>query len=517
MNIKEAKKAIELMVREYMTKDEYGDYVIPQHQQRPIFMVGAPGIGKTAIMEQIASDLDVGLVAYTMTHHTRQSACGFPTITEVSVNGKKVKVTEYTMSEIIAKVYQIIDTTGKKEGILFLDEINCLSETLAPAMLEFLQYKKFGNWQLPEGWVLVTAGNPPQFNKSVKEFDVATQDRLRIIDIDADFNVWKEYAINKGVHPAVIGFLSINGGWFYKITSSAAHGKQFATARGWEDLSTTIKSYEKLGFEVDEELISQFIKVPEAAQKFAVYYRLFKKYRMDYGIQDIIDGNIGDILITKAVSAKFDERLSIISMLTDAVTSLTSAYQQTFGALSLAARPLRKIKKQASGDFDVREAILSAKADIEREMAKKKEANSLSSAEKAIDSEATRFLSKYAEAAESSGKTADAIFKKVKAAFSKDSKKLAADGKTISHALDSCFKFVSQAWGDDQEMVLWVTQITTTVATMMFIAQNGCDEYYKYNGAIKISENKERENLINEISLFLDDDEKASGSASASA
>ena len=112
MNIKEAKKAIELMVREYMTKDEYGDYVIPQHQQRPIFMVGAPGIGKTAIMEQIASDLDVGLVAYTMTHHTRQSACGFPTITEVSVNGKKVKVTEYTMSEIIAKVYHIIDVTG---------------------------------------------------------------------------------------------------------------------------------------------------------------------------------------------------------------------------------------------------------------------------------------------------------------------------------------------------------------------------------------------------------------------
>lgn len=150
-------------------------------------------------------------------------------------------------------------------------------------------------------------------------------------------------------------------------------------------------------------------------------------------------------------------------------------------------------------------------------MAKKKEANSLSSSEKAIDSEAARFLSKYAEAAESSGKTADAIFKKVKAAFSKDSKKLAADGKTISHALDACFKFVSQAWGDDQEMVLWVTQVTTTVATMMFIAQNGCDEYYKYNGAIKISENKERENLINEISLFLDDDEKASGSASASA
>ena len=53
-------------------------------------------------------------------------------------------MSEYTMSEIIASVYEMMEKSGKKEGILFLDEINCVSETLAPSMLQFLQYKTFG-------------------------------------------------------------------------------------------------------------------------------------------------------------------------------------------------------------------------------------------------------------------------------------------------------------------------------------------------------------------------------------
>ena len=61
------------------------------------------------------------------------------------------------MSEIVAEVYEAIETQGKKEGILFIDEINCVSETLAPAMLELLQHKKFGAHKIPDGWIL-TAG-----------------------------------------------------------------------------------------------------------------------------------------------------------------------------------------------------------------------------------------------------------------------------------------------------------------------------------------------------------------------
>ena len=71
-------------------------------------------------------------VAYTITHHTRQSAVGLPFIRQRNYGGKDVSVTEYTMSEIIASIYAKMEATGLSEGILFIDEINCVSETLAP-------------------------------------------------------------------------------------------------------------------------------------------------------------------------------------------------------------------------------------------------------------------------------------------------------------------------------------------------------------------------------------------------
>ena len=119
MNIKQAKEEIKNTVKAYHAKDEYGDYVIPAIRQRPILLIGAPGIGKTQIMEQIAMECKIGLVAYTITHHTRQSAVGLPMISEEEFDGKKYSVTEYTMSEIIASVHRKIKSTGLKEGTYY--------------------------------------------------------------------------------------------------------------------------------------------------------------------------------------------------------------------------------------------------------------------------------------------------------------------------------------------------------------------------------------------------------------
>ena len=76
MNIKEAKLQIQNAIKSYFTKDEFGNYIIPLERQRPVFMIGPPGIGKTAIMSKIAEELDIGFLGYTITHHTRQSAIG---------------------------------------------------------------------------------------------------------------------------------------------------------------------------------------------------------------------------------------------------------------------------------------------------------------------------------------------------------------------------------------------------------------------------------------------------------
>ena len=162
MDIKQAKQEIKNSVLAYLSKDERGEYKLPMIHQRPILMMGPPGIGKTQIMEQIAEECEIGLVSYTITHHTRQSAVGLPMIKEEIFDGQKFTVTEYTMSEIIASVYNCMRDKGQKEGILFIDEINCVSETLMPAMLQFLQCKTFGNQAVPQGWIIVAAGNPPE-------------------------------------------------------------------------------------------------------------------------------------------------------------------------------------------------------------------------------------------------------------------------------------------------------------------------------------------------------------------
>ena len=80
MNIKQAKQEIQNTLLAYLSKDELGNYRIPAVRQRPVLLMGPPGIGKTQIMEQIAREAGVGLVAYTITHHTRQSALGLPFI-----------------------------------------------------------------------------------------------------------------------------------------------------------------------------------------------------------------------------------------------------------------------------------------------------------------------------------------------------------------------------------------------------------------------------------------------------
>ena len=495
MNIKEAKNQIKQSVSIYLAKDEYNNYKIPIEKQRPVFLIGPPGIGKTAIMEQIAKELDIAIVSYSMTHHTRQSALGLPFIVKKNYQGEEYDVSEYTMSEIISSVYESMEKSGKKEGILFLDEINCVSETLAPSMLQFLQYKTFGNHRVPQGWVIATAGNPPEYNRSVHEFDVVTMDRLKVMETEADFDVWKIYAEQKGLHNSIMSYLDIKKDDFYHIENTV-DGKVYVTARGWEDLSEAVYLYEEKGFKVDESLIGQYIRDKRVAGEFATYYELYEKYKEDYGIRNILENGASDENVERAKAAAFDERTTVMGLLIEALRpGISACVERKEGLKGL----LEKLKTVGS-DTDIPERLTQMIGEIEGEALREEAASGLSHERRRQTRFKTGFLEEIIQMIRLEKASGDSAFSLLKDNFNdKVSRSKEADMKMLN-ALEKAFDFVERAFGDDNEMLLLVTELTVNRSAARFIADNGCDKYYRYNKKLMLNERSK--NLREEIEAF---------------
>lgn len=478
MNIKEAKEQIKNAIIAYFTKDERGEYIIAPERQRPVFVMGPPGIGKTAIMEQIAQELGIGILSYSMTHHTRQSALGLPFITKKIYDGTEYSVSEYTMSEIIASVYDKMESSGVKEGILFLDEINCVSETLAPVMLQFLQYKVFGRHRVPNGWIIVTAGNPPQFNSSVKEFDIVTWDRLKRIEVEPDFNVWKEYAYKKNIHPAIITYLEIYKSNFYKIETTV-NGKSFVTARGWEDLSEMIYLYEKNGLKVDSLLIGQYLQNKKIADEFSIYYDLFLKYESDYQIVNILNGKVTDEIKNRAGSAKFDERLAVIGLLLDSVNEEMQKVNESEDKMKKLLTVLKQYKTMLKDKtpYEAMTEIIKIRTD---ELKSKEKAGNLSHEARRKELDLLDTLEGLKSSFKHIYNARDSLQYAVDM-YNENLKEVKLAAKEAETHLSNMFKFIENVFGKEQEMLIAVTELTINYHSAMFISTHNCPEYFDNN------------------------------------
>ena len=485
MDIKRAKQEIKNTIEAYLAKDVFGEYRIPSIRQRPVLLMGPPGIGKTQIMEQISKEMEIALVAYTITHHTRQSAVGLPFIREKTYGGRTFSVTEYTMSEIIASVYEKMEQTGIREGILFLDEINCVSETLAPTMLQFLQGKTFGNQKLPEGWIIVAAGNPPEYNKSVREFDVVTLDRLKRIDVEPDFPAWKEYAYRQGIHPAVISYLELRKENFCRIENTV-DGKRFATARGWEDLSQLIQVYEDLGKTVDRDVVYQYIQHRTAAKDFANYLELYYKYKQDYQVEDILNGQWSKTAVEKVKAAPFDEHLSVISLLNGRLSELFAECYRMDSCVSKLYEYLICYRENQSTMLmdDVRRL---AEADLEEQ----RKAELLTREQERTMLRVIELLEKFSRELKGEIFIGDSAFEEVRAMFARETDELEKMTSHVSEVLENVFRFLEEAFGESQEMVAFVTELNANYYSTWFIKENGCDLYYRYNKGLLFDERQQ--------------------------
>ncbi len=478
MNIREAKEQVKYAISAYLCKNEDNEYAIPLKEQRPLFIMGAPGIGKTDIMKQVAEELQIGMVSYSMTHHTRQSALGLPVIVQKEYLGESYTVSEYTMSEIISTVYDVVQNDGVSEGILFLDEINCVSETLAPSMLQFLQFKTFGKHKIPDGWVVVTAGNPPEYNNSVRDFDIVTLDRLKRLDVEPDFDTFMNHAKISGIHPSILSYLELKQFDFYKVETTV-DGKSFVTARGWVDLSEMMRIFEEKGFPINESLVVQYLQNRDTAKNFAMYYDLFKKYRSDYAVLDIIKGTSSAEVLDRATNAEFDERLALITMLVENLTD-----------------NMRKIISKESWGIDFsKEAITiknaSTPADLEAHLKKyqesidkKRHANSIS---KESVSNSRRVIECFKDMIQFfSDKDSIDVVAYSKDFYTKHKKELKKDIDNSRDGITNTLEFTHKAFGDTQAFFLVLTQLTADPICADFLSKHGVDSYFKFNKSLLV-------------------------------
>lgn len=488
MNIKQAKEEIKHTVQAYLSKDEFGVYKIPAIRQRPMLLIGPPGIGKTQIMEQIARECGIGLVAYTITHHTRQSAVGLPFIREESFGGKNYSVTEYTMSEIIASVYRKIEESGRKEGILFIDEINCVSETLAPTMLQFLQCKMFGNQAIPEGWVIVAAGNPPEYNKSVRDFDMVTLDRVRYMNIEADFGVWKEYAREKHLNNAFLSYLELHPKNFYRVEADV-DGLQFVTARGWEDLSNLMDIYEELGIPVDEEIVHEFLHHADVASDVAAYFDLYRKYQDDYGISEILDGKVKSSVYARIDRAAFDERLSVVNLLLEGISNIFHEVQEERMVTDGWYDFLKELRQKMKGSNHKKGIYKSLLEEKMCEDEKKEQQQFISKEESRQNRRLNNKLVKCAgELALEGEKELDdnAFFALAKKPFDEQCETLQNLENKGRDMLEHAFSFMEKAFENGQEMVVFVTELTIMPEIAVFLSEHPMERYEKYKNQLLI-------------------------------
>ena len=326
---------------------------------------------------------------------------------------------------------------------------------------------------------------------------------MKRIDVEADYSVWKEYAYKINVHPAIITYLDIKKGNFYNIESTI-DGKTFVTARGWCDLSEMIRLYEKHGFKINENLVRQYLQNNRIAKDFAVYYDLFNKYQSDYQIDSIINGNVSSEIKNRAINARFDERLSLLGLLINAVNEETQKTMDFEANIKELMISLKNIKSQSGKNHEINSLInqeIESKRKSLKEGKKNKtmsvnNQNRLSDLIRALEEE-NQYLLMNPE------NTIVDAFKVLSSRYNKKVNRLKVSVGETKKALSNSFKFCEEVFDEGQELLIFVTELTMNPSSAQFISRYGCEEYFKHNKELLFYDRQKQ--IIQELNLLEND------------
>jgi hypothetical protein len=260
-------------------------------------------------------------------------------------------------------------------------------------------------------------------------------------------------------------------------------GIEFCTPRSWEDLSVALNMYQTLAIEPTLDLIIQYIQKTDTAKDFYRYYLLFERYQNDYDVDSILEGKFP----TKAKqlkSAKFDERLSLIEVLVNAINAKTMKLNEANQIKKLISPTLKELRKsdesQAKDIFN--RALESAK--------KYKEHFASSAFEKKIYGKIIDLLTQHS--------TLEELEEKV-SSFTSKSKK---EAQAILISIDFAFKFIIDTFGEGQELVAFLINLLASYHFVLFLAYYPSATFLKYNESLLID--RKNKQLLLEIKALED-------------
>ena len=291
--------------------------------------------------------------------------------------------------------------------------------------------------------------------------------------------------------PAVISYLNTRPVNFYKMESTV-DGKNFATPRGWEDLSRLIQVYEKLDKTVDREVAGQYIQHPQIARDFANYLELFYKYRTDYQIDEVLNGRIDDILVKKAAHASFDEKLSVTGLLLSRLNKGFGMVREEEDVLAAVFDILKESKEPLmEGQREQPVVYLEdVKNRYQAESAARKKAGLLSREDIHHDQQVLDTLERCVmNLKKENVQDGEAAFAFLRQWFNESKEKYDEDFDQAARQLEYAFDFMESAFAGGQELVVFITELNTSSPAVSFLQEYSCERYYRYNKELLFREN----------------------------
>jgi len=225
--------------------------------QRPAFLWGPPGVGKSDVVRQTSKDLKLELRDVRLALLDPIDLKGFPV-----VDALKKK-----MSWLAA---DFLPTKGK--GILFLDELNAAVPSVQAAAYQLILDRAIGDYKLPDGWYVMGAGNRASDRAVVNEMPSALKSRFVHLDYDVDVDDWNQWAMANSIHTDVRAFIRFRPNLLHSH-DAASNPRSFPCPRTWKFVNDIYKS--SLPQDMEFEIIKGTVGEGASAE-FSGFVRLIK-------------------------------------------------------------------------------------------------------------------------------------------------------------------------------------------------------------------------------------------------